>query len=156
MNDKFAHVHLALFLFLTTRVLLLMILSTGWSLSGFWLNLSYSIHSLQRLFTYNLRHFFSCTVELLQRWWECTRPTSNLEEQESNLRMYANKESGIWARRLEQALFSTYISPWVRSRSTKNDGRWLRCWICGDDYNPLSFGRIGMIGGYYLKVDFIL
>ena len=28
-------------------------------------------------------------------------------------------------------------------------------WTCGD-YNPLNFGRIEMIGGYYLKVDFIL
>ena len=99
--------------------------------------------------------FFSCPVESLQRRWECTRPSLNLEEQESNLRVHANKESGIWARRLEQALFSTYLSPWVQSRSTKKDGR-LRCWTSGDDYNPLNFGRIEMIGGYYLKVDFIL
>ena len=138
--------------FLTTRVLLLMILSTGWSLSGS----SFLIRStLCRGFLLITSDIFPCTVESLQRWWECTRPSLNLEEQESNLRVHANKESGIWARRLEQELFSTYRSPWVRSPQRKKMAG-SRHKLKLVETTTTLFGRIEMIGGCYFKVNYIL
>ena len=86
----------------------------------FWLNLSYSIHSLQRLFTYNLRHFSLATSNHCSADGNVRGLPRILKSRSRILECMLTKkvgfELGAWSKH-----YLALISPWVRSRSTKKE-----------------------------------
>ena len=118
----------------------------------FWLNLSYSIHSLQRLFTYNLRHFSLALSNHCSADGNVRGLPRILKSRSRILECMLTKkvgfELGAWSKNY-LALIARREYEAINEKKCGRQSRALNL------LQP-SFGRIEMIGGCYFKVNCIL
>ena len=121
----------------------------------FWLNLSYLIHSLQRLFTYNLRHFSLALSNHCSADGNVRGLPRILKSRSRILECMLTKkvgfELGAWSKNY-LALIARREYEALNEKKWQAVARELTLWR---RLQP-SFGRIEMIGGCYFKVNCIL